>query len=123
MRKAFLRCALLLLAAVYGLAAKHVAATATHAEFQGAYQAAQGSSIADPSGLFLFHTSPTESLVNSFTNLPAPGFKTTASGFAASVRAKGRTARSTLVQYLRASRDLLLALRRSAITFPFHCFW
>lgn len=122
-RTVCMRVGLLLLAAVYCLAVRHVASVAPYAEFQGEQHASHAHTVSDPAGLFLFHTSSSEGQAKTFNKLPAAGFKTPPSGAAGNNRAQDLSTRVAFSSVDRVTRDILLALRRSALIFPFHYFW
>jgi hypothetical protein len=123
LRIAFVRLGIVLLTAVYFMAASHVSSTADHAEFQSEQQSAEGSSVTGPVGFFGYHTLPSESLVNSPNVLPAPCFKLSSSEFIAPLRAKAHAAGVAFSEHRYAALGYLLALRRCEILFPFHTFW
>jgi hypothetical protein len=122
-RKALLRLGLVLLTAVYFLAASDVSSTTDHAEFQSGQQSAEGSYITGPVGLFGNHTLPSENLVNTPNVLPAPNFKLASSEFVAPLRAKAHAAGVAFSEYIGAAHGFHIALRRCDIIFPFHTFW
>jgi hypothetical protein len=122
-RKAILRLGIMLLTAVYCLAASHFSSTTDHTEFQSEQQSKEGSFITGPVGLFGYHTLPSESFVNSPNVLPAPCFKLSSSEFIAPLRAKAHAAGVAFSEHRYASLGYLLALRRCEIIFPFHTFW
>jgi hypothetical protein len=122
-KKAGLHIALLLLAALYCLAMGHVVRADSAGVLQGEHSPSTGSTISGPTGLFLHHTSQTESLVQVVSGPSAAGSKDLSTGFAACVRANDRDVRAAFVRQARASRSLLVAQRRSDLTYPFHTFW
>lgn len=123
MRKLFLRCGLLLLAAVYLVAAQHLAGTAINPEFQAEQHSAESYGVSGTVGLVAQHTSSAESLVNNPGTPPASSSKKSSGELIASVRAKANAIHAAFTEQVRASRSILLALRRAEILFPFHSFW
>ena len=123
MKKAGLHIALLLLAALYCLAMSHVVRADSAGVLQGAQAPSTGSTISGPTGLFLHHTSQTESLVNAFNGPVAGGLKDRIGGSVACIKAHERNEQTAYVFRVEASRSLLLALRRSELIFPFHTYW
>jgi len=122
-RKRFLQFGLLLLASVYLLAARHVATTATYLEFQAQQLDTQWYGISGSVGLVAQHTAPAECLVNNPVAPPASSSKRSSGELIASVRAKTIAIHAAFTEQVRASRSILLALRRAEILFPFHSFW
>lgn len=123
MMKLFPRLGLLLLVNVYLLAVQHVASTAMYPDLQAEQHSADRYGNSGTVGLVAQHTSPAESLVNSPAAPAASSFKKTSSEFVTCVRVKALAVYAAFAVQVRASRDIVLALRRAEILFPFHSFW
>jgi len=70
-----------------------------------------------------YHTSQSESLVNSFTNFSAPTFKIQGKEYSALSNALRQLFATEFSQYIFLSKNLLVELHKTQIIFPFHYFW
>ncbi|MBK9177039.1 MAG: hypothetical protein IPM46_12060 [Flavobacteriales bacterium] len=112
-----------LLAAVLFVGAAPIKHTGTRSAWQDAAYGMHSGTAFGPAGLLLHHSPPSESLTSPIGSAPAPNAKDRASGFSAIIHAADRSVRSASARIERTAGSTLVALRRSALLFPFHFFW
>lgn len=117
------RLGLALFAALLGLASWPGTGNSTTSAFPQGERSAHTYSVFGPAGLLLHHSPSSESLSSPVGSAPAPSAKDRASESDAIVRAADRTVRSASVHIAHMAGSTLVALRRSALLFPFHFFW
>lgn len=108
------------LLAIYCFAISVVTTSLSRSQFQKIDQDKYFSNVT--SNLY-FHTSPSESSVNNFTNFASPVFKNVYTGLWAIVKAIEHVSEAEFSQYTITSGNFLINYRKSDIIFPFHYFW
>lgn len=113
----------LVLTAIYCFAIGVVTAPVIHSQNQSTKKTAQEKYFSDITSNLFFHTSPSESSVNSYTSFIAPVFKNSSVSLGAIESAKELLFEAKFSQYTILSESFLISYRKSDIIFPFHYFW
>ncbi len=111
------------LTAIYFFAISVVTKSLGHSDFHNEQQSSQEKYFSDFSTKLFCHNSQSESLVNSFNNLPLPSFKNPFNGLWAITKATEQLFGTAFSQYTNISRNFLIQHRKAEIIFPFHYFW
>jgi preprotein translocase subunit SecG len=122
-KKSFRILGVTVLTAIYCFAISIVTAPAIHGQIQNTKKTEQEKYFSDATSNLFFHTSGSESFVNSFTSFLTPVFKNTSVDLWAIVNTKELLFEAKYSQYTLFSGNFLISYRKSVIIFPFHYFW
>ena len=111
------------LTAIYCFAIGAVSNSYAYSDFSNNQTSSEEKISSNFSSTLFYHTSQSESSLNSFNNLPVPNFKNSFTGLWAIINASEQLFQTNFVQYSTFSRNLLIRHRKSDIIFQFNYFW
>lgn len=111
------------LTAIYCFAIGVVTQSLAHANFKDKSASSQEKIISEISSKLFYHTSQTESSLNSFNIFSFKNFKNPFIVFSPLVINTEELFCSEFSQYFSFSRNILIKYRKSDMIFPFHYFW